>query len=433
MYHILLIGAGKSASYLIEYLKKISTDRKWNILVADYQIELVEEKVGKHEWVKSIQLSVFDNEKRRMLISQSKVVISLLPPDMHYLVAEDCIEFRTHFLKASYLDDKITLQKNNIEDANILMIAELGLDPGIDHMSAMNIIDSIKAENGEITSFKSHCGGLISLESDDNPWHYKISWSPKNIVLAGKSGAVYLENNIQKTIPYTELFNQDKTVLVSDKNVWGYYPNRNSLDYLPLYKLKKCETFIRTTLRDIHFLEGWKKIVELKLTDEEKLYETRELSYKDFFIMHCEKYEINESSFTDSFLHQIHYLGLNSEENINHGLCSAADVLQTAMEKNLSLKETDKDMIVMFHEIEYIKNNKKYKVESSLIVKGEDATLTAMAKTVGLPLGIAAKLILENKIQLRGLYLPTVKEIYLPVLDELEKEGIVFEEKIIEL
>lgn len=289
MHHILVIGAGKSATVLIEYLKRISAEKKWKVLVADNQIDLVKEKVGEHNWVKPVQLSVFDNEQRRNLISQSKIVISLLPPEMHYLVANDCIEFKAHLLKASYLDEKIALRKNEIEDANILMIAELGLDPGIDHMSAMRIIDNIKKSEGNVISFKSHCGGLIAPESDDNPWHYKISWNPKNIVLAGKSGAVYLENNVQQTIAYTELFNPDKTVLVSDESVWGYYPNRNSLQYLPLYKLDNCNTFIRTTLRHVDFLKGWKKIVEIKLTDEEKVYETNKLRYKDFFFTALQK------------------------------------------------------------------------------------------------------------------------------------------------
>lgn len=433
MHHILVIGAGKSATVLIEYLKRISAEKKWKVLVADNQIDLVKEKVGEHNWVKPVQLSVFDNEQRRNLISQSKIVISLLPPEMHYLVANDCIEFKAHLLKASYLDEKIALRKNEIEDANILMIAELGLDPGIDHMSAMRIIDNIKKSEGNVISFKSHCGGLIAPESDDNPWHYKISWNPKNIVLAGKSGAVYLENNVQQTIAYTELFNPDKTVLVSDESVWGYYPNRNSLQYLPLYKLDNCNTFIRTTLRHVDFLKGWKKIVEIKLTDEEKVYETNKLRYKDFFLLHCKRHSIIQENFTAAFLNQIDYLGFTSPLIINKGFCSAADILQVAMEEKLNLNETDKDMIIMFHEIEYHQNNKKYKVESSLIVKGISISLTAMAKTVGLPLGIAAKLILENKIQLRGLYLPTIKEIYLPVLEELENEGIVFEEKIIEL
>ncbi len=498
MKQILLIGAGKSATVLINYLKQVITEKQWQLTVADNDINVASAKVGNHPFAKAIQLTIQNESERNELIQQADIVISMMPPALHYLVAIDCIKFNKHLLTASYIDENLKKEEHQLKEKGLLFLCEMGLDPGIDHMSAMQIINAIKVKGGKITSFKSHCGGLIAPESDNNPWHYKISWNPRNVIMAGKAGATFKENNIIKTVPYTQLFNSKNNINLSASESYAFYPNRDSLQYMQLYGLENIETFIRTTLRHPEFSFGWKNIVDLQLTDEEKIYETNGMSIAHFFQQHFQKHgfsdwlnemlmnrlsiaknmaeklielmNLSEKSNTESesvdkeillvdekgnlnnvnieeakdkaaetmasemneaniIMSQLMFLGIDDDTTlINQGLCSAADILQFIVEKKWALQPTDKDMIVMLHEIEYELNNEKKKINSLLKVKGEDALQTAMAKTVGLPLGIAAKLILEGQITETGLHIPIIAGIYQPVLLELKKLGIEFVE-----
>jgi len=500
----LVFGAGKSATVLISYLIAEAEKNNWHVVVADANKELALSKINDSPFAEAVQLDIHDEVRRAAMINDSSIVISMMPPDLHFLVAKDCVEYGKHLLTASYLDDKIKTLSADIENKKLLFLCEMGLDPGIDHMSAMRIIDDIKSKGGTITSFKSHCGGLVAPESDDNPWHYKISWNPRNIVMAGKAGAVYKLHGHDVKENYEELFEVERGVQMgNDIGFLSYYPNRDSLSYINMYGLDDIETFIRTTLRYPDFMYGWNNIIELKLTDEEPAYDTDGLSLAAFFKQHFDKVnfgdwlngklearlafvkdlsdkitklmeaekEMEEAKEEDpdiepvkdfsvvdeegnlqqididqmkdraayAIAHKMHeanqtlkqlfFLGMDDRETIiNKGRCSAADVLQFVLEKKLALSPTDKDMIVMLHEFEYRIGDKYSTINSSLVVKGEDGVHTAMAKTVGLPLGIAAKLILNGTITITGLHIPTNKEIYEPVLEELEKEGIRFEE-----
>ena len=495
---ILLFGAGKSATVLIDFLKNLSAEKNWKVTVADNDLKAVQKKVGEHANTFSVAVDVTNASERQQYIQDADVVISLMPPHLHYLIAVDCLQFKKHLLTASYIDDQIKLLAPEIKKSNILFLCEMGLDPGIDHMSALQLIENIKNKGGKITSFKSHCGGLIAPESDDNPWHYKISWNPRNIVMAGKAGAQYKENEEEIKLLYEQLFSIENNVHIPGLGNYSYYANRDSLSYLSIYNLDDVATFMRTTLRHPDFCFGWKNIIDLKLTDEEKVYDTNGMSISTFFKQHFEKYGFSEwltqllstrleyakkmmeqlmnlmqaeqeaisegEKPEDDFmmidekgelttlnvdevknraaesvavqmheanltLKQLFYLGLNDEILINKGLCSAADVLQFILETKLALQPNDKDMIVMLHEIEYELNEKKSNIKSTLIVKGEDNVHTAMAKTVGLPLGIAAKLILEEKIKATGLHLPVLPLVYHPVLKELQQHGIIFNEE----
>ena len=430
---ILLFGAGKSASVLIDYLLSKSTSHSWKVIIADANKKMIEEKTKNHPNSEAVELDITDEEKRKTLIADASIVISMMPPSLHILVAKDCILFGKNLLTASYADEEIKSLQQQVKDKGILFLCEMGLDPGIDHMSAMQLLDEIKENGSTVHSFKSHCGGLIAPESDNNPWHYKITWNPRNIVLAGKAGAVYRQDGHEVTEKYEDLFDAGHTVLTGDPEVpeLSYYPNRNSLPYIELYGLEKAQTFIRTTLRYHDFMIGWKKIIELKLTDEAPFYETTGKSLAAFFNEHFIKWGIDMMKDINGITKtQMQFLGLEDNTTfINKGLCSAADVLQLSLEKNLCLKPTDKDMIVMLHEIDYLsKEGTQHSIHSSLLVKGDDNIHTAMAKTVGLPLGIAAKLILEKKINLSGIHIPVIKEIYNPVLAELTEFGITFRE-----
>ncbi len=433
MKHILLFGAGKSATVLIDYLKDISTDKQWKVTVAENDLALAQSKVGEHEFAKALQLNIEDDLKRKALIQSADIVISMMPPALHYLIALDCIEYKKDLLTASYVDEKVKQEASKIKDAGILFLCEMGLDPGIDHMSAMQMFDDIKKQNGKIISFKSHCGGLVAPENDDNPWHYKISWNPKSVVLAGKAGAMFKENKEIRNTNYELLFHGCNEIEINQLGKLSYYPNRDSINYMQLYHLEDAETFIRTTLRYPEFCKGWQAIIDFKLTDEEKKYDTNKLSLASFFQQHFKLHHFDNALQTiesnDLLKNQFENLGLHDDRMlIDKGFCSAADVLQFIIETKWALQKNDKDMIVMLHEIEYEVNGQKFKVNSELIVKGENNVHTAMAKTVGLPLGIAAKLILEEKIKETGLHIPVLASIYEPVLQELKTFGIRFNE-----
>ena len=434
MKRILVIGAGKSATCLIEHLMGITAQKGWSLTVADADLSLARSKVKEAAHCHAIQLDVSDEGKRRDCINQSDIVVSLLPPHLHILAARTCLELSKNLLTASYLDSAIKNIENEINTKNILFLYEMGLDPGIDHMSALDMIHGIEAKGGSITSFFSHCGGLVAPESDDNPWHYKISWNPRNIVQAGKSGAVYLREGKTVQEPYEALFNPNRTIQVPGLPPLAWYPNRDSLGYISLYHLPHARTFVRTTLRYPAFCLGWSNLIRLKLTDETPAYDTTGLSLKAFFQQHFKKHGVEavagppgESS--RLILQQLLHLGLEDGATIiNKGLCSAMDVLQYCLEKKLALGPSDKDMIVMVHELEYTLGEKNLRKVSSLLVKGKDPLRTAMAQTVGLPLAIAATLILEGKIKLKGLRIPTDPELYTPVLQELALQGISFTE-----
>ncbi len=498
--HILLFGAGKSATALIAYLKQVSLENNWQVTVADSNLMAVHAKVGEHPNTKAVQLNIETVDDRQKLIQQADVVISLLPPALHYIVALDCLAFNKHLLTASYIDEKIKALSTDIKNKGLLFLCEMGLDPGIDHMSAMQLLHRIQKDNGIVTSFLSHCGGLVAPESDDNPWHYKISWNPRNVVLAGKAGATFKQKGQQVHTTYEQLFAANPVVNVPGLGTLVYYPNRDSLSYASLYGIETAYTFMRTTLRHPEFCTGWKNIVDLKLTDEERVYETDGMTIAAFFKLHFEKHgfatwlndmlgsrlsyaremmeklmelmeaeELEDDDREDgdddeqfmmvnekgdlsvidvedvkdkaaetvaSTMHeanlsmkQLFFLGLDDEQFIDKGLCSAADVLQLIIERKLALLAADKDMVVMMHEIEYEAAGVKHAIKSSLIVKGDDNVHTAMAKTVGLPLGIAARLIAEGRITETGLHIPIIASIYEPVLEELKKQGIVFEEE----
>lgn len=430
--HILVFGAGKSATVLIDYLKKVVTDKDWLLTLADGDLETVLAKLGNHPSAIAVQLDILDAHKRAALIQQADVVISLMPPALHYHVAVDCLALGKHLLTASYVDAQIKLLKEEIVKKDLLFLCEMGLDPGIDHMSAMQLIHGIQEAGGTITSFRSHCGGLVAPESDNNPWHYKISWNPRNVVMAGKQGAVFLENGVEQQLSYDQLFTEAGQVNIPSLGTLAYYANRDSLSYIDLYQLNTANTFIRTTLRHPDFCKGWARIVALKLTDETISYQTDGMTMVEFMQAHLKQHQLTVSIETlasdKNIQEQFAFLGLTENLLINQGLCTAAAILQWRMEQTWVLTPSDKDMIVMLHEIDYTLGDQQKQVNSSLVVKGEDHLRTAMAKTVGLPLGIAAVLILEGKLQERGLHIPIIPSIYEPVLAMLAEEGISFEE-----
>ncbi len=433
MKKILLFGAGKSATCLIDYLIKELAKNNWQLVVCDTDLNLAKSKTGSAEKAKAVSINVEDDIERRRLVQSADIVISMLPPTLHFLIAKDCVEFGKSLLTASYVDDNLKLLEKEIANKKLLFLCEMGLDPGIDHMSAMKLINTIQSQGGVITSFVSHCGGLIAPESDNNPWHYKITWNPRNIVLAGKDGAEYLHENKIVKIPYKSVFKNCPPVNIIDNYPLCWYPNRDSMHYIDLYGLHGVETFIRTTLRHPSFCIGWNNIVSMGLTaiaDYEQIKKCK--TFVDWFNVKTPefaKYKKDFDSNKNVFDRQINFLGLENNDMLPENFKSSADILQYMLEKKLLMSAEDKDMIVMLHELQYEAGSKKQKVRSCLIVKGEDNLKTAMARTVGLPLGIATKLILQGKIKVSGLHIPIIPEIYELVLAELEMHGIKFNEE----
>lgn len=420
---ILLIGAGKSATFLMQYLQKKAIQNNWHIYVTDANANLAKAKWNNRSHGEAFGLDIEDATERSKWITKVDLVISMLPAHLHLTVAKDCVQFGKPLFTASYLDEGIRSLEAQIKAKGLLFMGELGLDPGIDHMSAMEIIHRIQSKGGKITSFKSHCGGLIAPSSDTNPWHYKISWNPRNIILAGKAGAIYLENGKEKQIQYAQLFAHPGQIEVSAYGKYGYYPNRNSLQYIETYQLEGITDFVRTTIRHSDFFKGWQFIIDMGLTDETIFDLAPQTTIQQWFSQQ------KQISIQDPIVQeQINYLDFKSDRLIPSHLNNNAAILQWILEQKWQLAHDDKDLIIMVHEFEYELNGQKHHLQSDLVVEGMDDQFTAMAKTVGLPLAIAACLYLEGKIQLEGLHIPIYPEIYQPVLATLKEEGIQFKE-----
>jgi len=472
MKRILLFGAGKSATVLIDYLLSHAAEGEWQLMLADANLQLARSKVGHSPHGRAVSVDITQAAARANYILQADLVISMLPPALHQLVAADCVRFEKHLLTASYIDNAMRDLQDAIVEKDLLFLCEMGLDPGIDHMSAMQLIDEVRTNGGRITAFRSHCGGLVAPESDDNPWHYKISWNPRNIIMAGKAGAHYRESGEEIRVSHEKLFTPEHQVNIPGLETLSWYPNRDSLSYEPLYGLHDTPTFVRTTLRHPDFMRGWKHIIELGFTDETPVYDTTGKTLGQLFREHLQQPAIRHKlrqimddhlqpahpvlqplgvppspqeegavlppSGMDAdmaanlqqaglFWQQLLHLGITDENTqVDKGVFSPADLLQFAAERKLALAPTDKDMIVMLHELEVEMGAKMQYHASALVVKGDDSLHTAMAKTVGLPLGIAARLILNGTITRRGLHIPTTADIYEPVLKELEKNGVIF-------
>jgi saccharopine dehydrogenase-like NADP-dependent oxidoreductase len=426
MAQILLFGAGKSATSLIRYLISVAGTRGWRVVVAENNLDLALSKIGSASCAEAVRVDVGNEDERDRLVANADVVISLLPPSLHYLVARSCLRNRRHLLTASYVDDAIRGLAREVLDSGLLFLCEMGLDPGIDHMSALHFIGKVRVEADRIVDFYSHTGGLVAPESDDNPWHYKISWNPRNVVRAGAAGARFREGGREVARDYASLFEKPGFIDVVETGRLAWYANRDSLPYIRLYGLEEAETFVRTTLRYPAYCRAWAPIVRAGLTDDSALLAATG-GAPGTEHMTVAEWAAPLLPYINAHNREIYaYLGLFDAAPLPAGARTAADVLQYLLETRLAMQPEDKDMIVMQHEIGYIRGGQKLRRTSTLVVKGEDAQHTAMARTVGLPLGIAAKLLLEGKVPLRGVQIPVAPELYEPVLRELEEEGIRF-------
>lgn len=440
MKSILILGAGMSSSTLIKYLLSNAKEYDWYLRVVDQDIKLAESKINKHERGEALSFDALDTKERRVRIKTSDLVISMLPARYHVAVAQDCIDFKVNLITPSYISKEMQNLDGAARKAGIVIMNEIGVDPGIDHMSAMKIIHDILRKKGELLSFKSFCGGLIAPAYDTNPWHYKFTWNPRNVVLAGQGGlACFIEKNEYKYLPYNRLFKKIDRIKIEKYGVFEGYANRDSLHYRKTYGIDTIPTIYRGTLRKPNFCQGWDIFIELGMTDDQTIMENTHLltprTFLNAFLPYKSRVSVEEKF--KLFLRperaylfeQFEWLGLfKSDSNFLLTEASPAKLLEEILVKKLSLEPGDKDMLVMHHQFKYVLKGKKYKIESSMVNLGIDQHLTSMSNTVGLPVAIAAKMILTGKLSEKGVTLPIKKEVYDPILNELKNHGIKFSE-----
>lgn len=441
MRKILVVGAGKSTSYLIDYFLEKAVAENLHLTIGDINPDAISPDIKDHNNCTVVQLDIFKEDSRKSAIAESDIVVSMLPARMHMKVAEDCITFVKHLVTASYVSEEIKTLDQQAKQKGLIFMNEIGLDPGIDHMSAMQVIDRVREKGGKMILFESFTGGLVAPESDNNLWNYKFTWNPRNVVVAGQGGtAKFLQEGTYKYIPYHKLFRRTEFFEIEGYGRFEGYANRDSLNYKEAYGLHDVLTLYRGTMRRVGFSKAWNMFVQLGATDDSYTMDNSEgMSYREF---------INSFlpySPTDSVeLKLRHYLKIEQDDIMWEKLLelnlfdaekiiplkngTPAQILQFILEDSWSLNDDDKDMIVMYHKFGYELNGKQFQIDANTVVKGESRTHTAMAKTVGLPVAMATLAILNKKITTPGVQIPIQKEVYEPILEELQDYGVVFKE-----
>lgn len=446
MNRILIIGAGRSSTALIHYILKNAPKYNWNVIVADASLTLAQEKTAGFTHCRATWLDVTKANDRRDLIGRADVVISLLPAHLHLEVGHDCIKLNKHLITASYVSKEMYRLGDEARDRELLFMGEMGLDPGIDHMSAMKHINELKDQGATIKSFKSYTGGIIAPESiGDNPWRYKFTWNPRNVVLAGQGTAQYLEDNKLHYIPYNRLFKERHPIEVEGvEDGLEAYANRDSLLYRDTYGLKGVPSIYRGTIRYEGFCDAWNALIKIGLTDASfPILHADKITYHSFM----DAYTTNQTGSSvkerianllgedmdSAIMKKLDWLGLFRKKKIDFPNATPALILERLLLEKWKLSPQDKDMVVMQHEFRYELNGQEKLLKSSLVMKGENQQDTAMAKLVGLPLGMFTKLLMEGQIKSKGVHIPVMKEVYEPVLEELKDYGVEFINKEIDL
>ncbi|NOR33409.1 MAG: saccharopine dehydrogenase [Bacteroidales bacterium] len=438
MQTVLILGAGLSSTSLIKYFLD-NSHNQWEIRVGDIKLENALERVNGHTNGEAFRFDVHDPDQRRKEVEQASIVISMLPARMHHLVAECCVELAKDMVTASYLSPAIRALDNEARKKGVVLMNECGVDPGIDHMSSIQMIHKIREEGGELKAFESSTGGLVAPGFENNPWKYKFTWNPRNVVLAGHDGARFLHNGKFKYIPYNKVFQRIETIQVPDLGEFEVYGNRDSLTYRETYGLHNLETMFRGTIRRPGFCEAWDTFVQLGATDDTYIMEdTEEMSYRDFinsFMAYRTDMPVEQKllNYLDldkdsDMMDRLRWLGIFDDTKVGVAGLSPAKVLQKILEEKWQLEPDDKDMIVMQHQFDFEKEGIRKKRFSTMVCIGENTLHTAMSLTVGLPLAMIARRILEGDYKEKGVQLPIQAEIYNPVLEELKEYGIRFVE-----
>lgn len=436
MKKILILGAGKSSSYLIKSLVEKAANWNFSLQIIDINTSLIPQEFRNLPHVTIYELPSGDISQYESFIQGSFITISMLPASLHLSIAKLCLSCNSHLITPSYISDEMWAMNEEVKQKNLIFLNEMGFDPGIDHMTTMEIYQKIQVQGGRLHTYKSYAGGLVAKKNDDNPWHYKFSWNPRNVILAGQGGDIkYFEKKEEVTISYAQLFHKAEKLILSNGSKFDAYANRDSAKYLSLYQWKDMDTILRGTLRYDGFCEAWSVLVNIGLTDDKmKLDNQIGLSYADFYAQFTHK---NHTDFLSNLKNEIKekliYIGLNDTTSTITQNGSPAEILQSILEKKWKLTPTDTDWIVMVHIFEYELNGKNYRLESFLSVEGQDNLYTAMAQTVGMPIVYAVDAILHGQWNSVGVHLPIDSALYLPILQKLEAIGIQFKENVIEI
>lgn len=445
MKSIVVLGAGRSTSALIEYLATHSDAAQWHLHVVDQDAETLQAKCAPYPSVEAHTADLSQESIRNSWIDQADVVVSMLPAMMHPDVARACLRMGKHLVTASYASEEMKALDSQAREKGLIFLNECGVDPGIDHMSTMEILEKIRQKGGEITSYESFCGGILAPESPSNPWQYKFTWNPRNVVMAGAGGAVkFIQEGLYKFIPYHKLFRRTEFLTIPGYGRFEGYANRDSLKYISEYGLDGIPTMYRGTLRRPGFCRAWDVFVQLGATDDSYRMEGVARMTHRSFINSFLAYHISDSvelklmhylqiPQDSELMEMFEWLGLFAEEPVGLSSGTPAQVLQHILEKKWTMTSADTDMLVMWHRIYYTLQGQKFRLESSMVCKGNSAQNTAMAFTVGLPVAMATRLVTLGLIQERGVLLPMRKEVYAPILAELAEWGIRFDERLSEV
>ena len=441
MNNILIIGAGRSASALITYVLEQAKTYNWFVTVADADHEMAAQKVNGHPQGRATWLDALKGNDRRELISRTDVVVSMLPAHLHLEVAQDCLKLKKHLITASYISKQLYALGDEARERALIFMGEMGLDPGIDHMSGKQKIDEVKAKGGRLKAFRSYAGGLVAPESDDNPWHYKFSWAPRNVVLAGQGTAQYLEDGKLKFVPYNRLFSQAKPLQIQGMGEYEAYVNRDSLLYRDLYDLGPIPNLLRGTIRHKGYCKAWDALVKIGLTDSSfPIFDSEEITYHELMDAYVSNTFAGNSvkekvaaligeTLDSDVMKKLDWLGLFSKKKIRMRSATPSLILENLLLEKWKMQDHDKDMVIMQHELDYEIARTNRRLTSTLILKGTDAQHTAMSKLVGLPIGIFVKQVMLGRINSIGVNIPVLKEVYEPVLEELKEYGVNFVEK----
>ncbi len=437
---VLILGAGLSSKILIKYFLDRTAELDIHVRVGDISLEVAISKTKGSKNSSAFEFDVYNDEQRIAEIKKADIVISMLPARMHPLVARTCVDEKTNMVTASYISSEVKDLDDEARKRGIMIMNECGVDPGIDHMSAMKMIHKIQDKGLRLAAFESSTGGLVAPGYENNPWNYKFTWNPRNVVLAGKDGARFLHNGKFKYIPYQKLFQRIESIQIPELGYFEVYGNRDSLMYRETYGLHYLETMFRGTIRRPGFCEAWDTFVQLGATEDSYVMEnTDKMTYREFinsFMSYRVDIPVEEKlalylnlDRQSPMMERLRWLGIFEDTQIGIPGLTPAKILQKILEEKWHLEPEDKDMILMQHQFDYKENGSRKKIYSTMSYIGSDRYNTAMAATVGLPVAITSKLILEGKIKLTGVHLPIMKEVYNPVLEELETFGIKFNEE----
>lgn len=436
---ILILGAGRSSSSLISYVQQQAMREGWTLTVGDYSEQAARERMAALNYGRAIRFDMHDHATSAAAIASADVVVSLMPAHLHIEVARHCIELGKHLLTASYLTQEMSNLHDEAKAKDLLFLNECGLDPGIDHMSAMEVIDRIHDSGGKLVSFESFTGGLIAPDTaPDNPWRYKFTWNPRNVVMAGQSTAKYLLNGNYQYIPYQQLFRRTTPVTVKGVAYEGY-ANRDSLKYREAYGLGDIQTMLRGTLRYRGFCSAWNVLVQLGCCEDTyEMERVGQMTHRQFIESFLEKGHVSvEQAICETLsleadgseMKRLTWSGLFSNERVGLNAGSPARILEHILQKKWTLSADDRDFVVMWHRFTYNHDKEQKVLNAHLTVIGDSSIETAMARTVGLPLGIATCLLIKGEIKTRGVAIPVSRDIYKPVLRDLKAAGIALHEE----